>query len=213
MAGLNLLTTKVAVEVTDEAGNYKGISVGLLSGSGVQLLAASSDMQADSAMVTNDSDTAHAASVITPTALSSSEPIDSTLTTTVTEGGYSIGGVTLNLADGTVMSGDALTGSSGNDIFTVNALNFTHLDGGLGMDTLLLSGSHQALDLTSLKVEHIDIIDLGKSGTNSITLDLHEALTLTDKPQDDLLIKGAQGGQVTLSNTPEGMEQCRPAQC
>nr|WP_244318029.1 Ig-like domain-containing protein [Yersinia mollaretii] len=205
LAGLNLLTTKVAVEVTDEAGNYKGISVGLLSGSGVQLLAASSDMQADSTMVANDSDTAHAASVITPTALSSSEPIDSTLTTTVTEGGYSIGGVTLNLADGTVMSGDALTGSSGNDIFTVNALNFTHLDGGLGMDTLLLSGSHQALDLTSLKVEHIDIIDLGKSGTNSITLDLHEALTLTDKPQDDLLIKGAQGGQVTLSNTPEGV--------
>lgn len=205
LSGLNLLTTQVAVELTDEAGNYKRISVGLVSG--LQLSSASSDMQSDGPMEVNNSDTPHAASVITPVALSSSEPIDSTLTTPVTEGGYRIGGVTLNLADGTVMSGDALTGSSGNDIFTVNALNFIHLDGGLGVDTLLLSGSHQALDLTrlGLKVEHIDIIDLGKSGTNSITLDLHEALTLTDKPQDDLLIKGAQGGQVTLSNTPEGV--------
>ncbi|MFV8757634.1 hypothetical protein ACNSO7_04000, partial [Yersinia enterocolitica] len=42
-------------------------------------------------------------------------------------------------------------------------------------------------------------------GSNSIRLDLQDALTLTDKPEDDLLIKGAQGGQVTLSNTPDGV--------
>ncbi|NIL25371.1 hypothetical protein OP862_14270 [Yersinia massiliensis] len=212
LSGLNLLTTTVAVSVTDEAGNYKGISVGLLSGSGIQLMAASSDIQTASLMMDNsgndsNSDTAHAVSAKSAVALASSEPIDSPLTTTVTEGAYSIGGVTLNLADGGVMSGETLTGSSGSDLFTVNSLNFNHIDGGLGIDTLLLGGSHQALDLTQLglSIEHIEIIDLGMNGTNSITLGLHDALTLTDKPQDDLLIKGALGGQVTLSNTPEGV--------
>lgn len=234
---VSILTTTVAVSVTDEAGNHKAIAVGLLSGSGVQLLSADQDIQAASMMVTPDSDLSHSASAPNPTETSQSvatpsehsadsvaaqsataqvesttaesltAPIDSTLTTTVTEGGYTIGGVTLNLADGVVMSGEALTGSSGADVFTVSSLNFNHIDGGLGMDTLLLGGTHQVLDLTSLglKVEHIEIIDLGNSGTNSIQLDLHDALTLTDKPQDDLLIKGAEGGQVTLSNTPDGV--------
>lgn len=222
---VSILTTTVAVSATDEAGNYKGISVGLLSGgSGTQLLSADHDIQAASMMVTNDTNIAHSASVenhplaatseqsVSPQAKSTlveplAEPIDSILTTKVTEGGYTIGGVTLNLADGAVISGETLTGSSGADTFTVNSLNFNHLDGGLGMDTLLLDGSHQTLNLTSLglKVEHIEIIDLGNSGTNSVRLDLHDALTLTDKPQDDLLIKGAQGGEVTLSNTPEGV--------
>ncbi|OVZ98202.1 adhesin [Yersinia frederiksenii] len=231
---VSILTTTVAVSVTDEAGNYKEISVGLLSGSGIQLLSADSDIQATSMMVTPDTQAAHTAGVESQTVNTSTasdtstdstaaqsasaqtqsmvveplaEPIDSMLSTTVTEGGYTIGGITLNLADGVVMSGEALTGSSGADIFTVNSLNFSHIDGGLGMDTLLLGGTHQVLDLTSLglKVEHIEVIDLGQSGTNSIRLDLHDALTLTDKPQDDLLIKGAEGGQVTLSNTPEGV--------
>ncbi|EKN4749579.1 Ig-like domain-containing protein [Yersinia enterocolitica] len=197
---VSILTTPVAVSVTDEAGNYKAISVGLLSGSGIQLLSADHDIQATSMMVTHDTDTSH---LVEPLA----QPIDSILTTTVTEGGYTIGGVTLNLADGVVMSGEALTGSSGADVFTVNSLNFNHIDGGLGMDTLLLGGVNQTLDLThlGLKVEHIEIIDLGQSGSNSIRLDLQDALTLTDKPEDDLLIKGAQGGQVTLSNTPDGV--------
>ncbi|CAM3518978.1 MULTISPECIES: Ig-like domain-containing protein [Yersinia] len=232
----NLLTTLVNVAVTDEAGNHKELTVGLGVGSVLPLsLSAESEAQATSFMLTSDTDTSHtttsdqhqtaaingestdtglhtAAAANTVQAESTlveplAQQIDSILITDVTEGGYTIGGVTLNLADGTVLSGESLTGSVENDEFILNTMDFTHIDGGLGTDTLLLGGLHQVLDLTSLglKVEHIEVIDLGTSGTNSIVLNLHDALTITDKPQDDLLIKGAEGSQVTLSHTEGGV--------
>ncbi len=84
----------------------------------------------------------------------------------------------------------------------LNDLNFDHIDGGAGTDTLVLNGDHMTLDLTALglKVEHIEVLDLGKAGTNGVKLNLQEALSITDKPADDLLIKGDNGGQVTLAN-------------
>ena len=86
-------------------------------------------------------------------------------------------------------------------------MDFSHIDGGAGTDTLVLNGEHLTLDLTSLglKVEHIEIIDLGKAGNNSIKLDLNEALNITDKQTDDLLIKGTLGDQVTLANGDGGI--------
>ncbi|MDN0087059.1 Ig-like domain-containing protein [Yersinia nurmii] len=232
----NLLTTLVNVAVTDEAGNHKELTVGLGVGSLLPIsLLAESETQVTSFMLASDTDTSdtttsdqHQTAAISGessdtglhTAVAANtvqaestlveplaQPIDSILTTDVTEGGYTIGGVTLNLADGTVLNGESLIGSAENDEFILNTMDFTHIDGGLGTDTLLLGGLHQVLDLTSLglKVEHIEVIDLGTSGTNSIVLNLHDALTITDKPQDDLLIKGAEGGQVTLSNTEGGV--------
>ncbi|QKJ87898.1 hypothetical protein PMPD1_2964 [Paramixta manurensis] len=120
---------------------------------------------------------------------------------------YSIGGVTIVLADGSMQEGAFITGSQGEDTVTLNTLNFGHIDGGSGVDTLVLNGEHMTLDLTSLglKIENVEVLDLGKSGTNGIKLDLHDALTLTDTPQDDLLIKGADGGEVTLANTEGGV--------
>ena len=120
---------------------------------------------------------------------------------------YTIGGVVITLADGATVEGASVTGSSGNDTVTMNSLNFTHIDGGAGTDTLVLNGEHMALDLTSLglKVEHIEIIDLGKAGTNSVKLDLNEALNITDSPANDLLIKGTLGDQVTLANGDGGI--------
>jgi len=123
------------------------------------------------------------------------------------EAGYTIGGVVITLADGSTIEGATVTGSSGADIVTVSDLNFTHIDGGAGTDTLVLNGEHLSLDLTALglKVEHIEVLDLGKTGTNSVKLDLNEALNITDKQSDDLLIKGADGSQVTLANSNGGI--------
>ena len=123
------------------------------------------------------------------------------------ESAYTIGGVVITLADGHTVEGASVTGSSGNDTVTVNSLDFTHIDGGAGTDTLVLNGEHMTLDLTSLglKVEHIEIIDLGKAGSNSVKLDLNEALNITDSQASDLMIKGVLGDQVTLANGEGGI--------
>ena len=154
-----------------------------------------------------DSDTSstdHATSTAAASTTASSETVASTATD---DGSYTIGGVTITLADGQTVHGESVTGSVGNDTITVSSLDFTHIDGGAGTDTLVLNGEHIALDLTSLglKVEHVEIIDLGTSGNNSIKLDLNEALNITDKQSDDLLIKGTLGDQVTLANTDGGV--------
>ncbi|CAI0737340.1 Antitoxin of toxin-antitoxin stability system [Serratia fonticola] len=133
-------------------------------------------------------------------------PVDTAGVTTVEDTTFSIGGVTINLADGTTASGDTIHGSSGNDVIHVNALDFLSIDGGAGIDTLELDGKNLNLDLTALglKVQHIDIFDLGTSGTNSITLDLHEALNVKDAASDNLLIKGSVGDQVNLTQAEGG---------
>ncbi|WP_312985277.1 Ig-like domain-containing protein [Atlantibacter sp.] len=113
---------------------------------------------------------------------------------------FSIGGVSIDLADGTYQSGETLQGSEGNDTIHLSTLGFTSIDAGAGTDTLMLDGINMTLDLTALtgKLHNIEIFDLGQSGTNTLTLDLNEALTITDKPEDDLLIKGSNGDQVNL---------------
>ncbi|WP_455816457.1 Ig-like domain-containing protein [Pseudomonas cerasi] len=153
-----------------------------------------------------DSDTSStdsASSAVASTTASS----ETAASTTMEDSSYTIGGVTITLADGQTLHGDSATGSAGNDIITLNSLDFTHIDGGAGTDTLVLNGEHLTLDLTSLglKIEHVEIIDLGSSGNNSIKLDLYEALNITDKQTDDLVIKGMLGDQVTLANTDGGV--------
>ncbi|WP_029589740.1 Ig-like domain-containing protein [Franconibacter helveticus] len=118
------------------------------------------------------------------------------------DGAYTIGGVSIDLADGTSLSGDTVQGSAGNDTIHLASLGFTQIDGGAGTDTLVLDGVNLLLNLTELagKLQHIEIVDLGKSGTNGLTLDVNQALTVTDKPEDDLVVKGGAGDQVNLIN-------------
>lgn len=113
---------------------------------------------------------------------------------------YTIGGLSIDLADGTTVSGDTLHGSAGNDTVHLSTLGFVQIDGGSGTDTLVLDGVNMNLDLVAegSKIQHIEIFDLGLSGTNTITLNLNEALNITDKPEDDLIIKGSTGDQVNL---------------
>ena len=139
------------------------------------------------------------------------ESADSTLTSALAvpdapateHAAYAIGGVTLDLAAG----GGEATGGSGNDTILLNTLDFLHIDGGSGTDTLLLAGSDQHLDLTALglKIENIDIVDLG-NGHNSLTLGQKEAQAVTGQPDEDLVIRGATGSQLTLAGDGSAWE-------
>ncbi|MBD8213743.1 Ig-like domain-containing protein [Erwinia persicina] len=152
-----------------------------------------------------DSDTSSTDSASTSAAASTAAVAETAAA--VDDGSYTIGGVSILLADGQTLHGESVTGSEGSDTISATTLDFTHIDGGAGIDTLVLNGEHMTLDLTALglKIENVEIIDLGLSGSNSIKLDLNEALNITDKPTDDLFIKGTLGDQVTLANTEGGV--------
>lgn len=136
--------------------------------------------EADVAAPVNASEdnTGVAAAAVAETAAVTDTPVDES---------YSIGGVVITLADGSIVEGASVNGSSGADTVVVSDLNFSHIDGGAGTDTLVLNGDHLTLDLTDLglKVENIEVLDLGQSGTNAVKLDLNEALNITDQQSDD----------------------------
>lgn len=99
-------------------------------------------------------------------------------------------------------------GTEGNDTFTLSTLNLlSNLNGGAGHDTLVLNGAHEALDFASLglKIGSVETIDLGTSGSNSLTLGQQDLLALTDNASEALTIKGADGSAVTLSTAEGGV--------
>ncbi|WP_224556195.1 Ig-like domain-containing protein [Pectobacterium versatile] len=132
--------------------------------------------------------------------LSETQAIDKSASTGVEDSVYAIGGVVIHLADGSVQMGTDIEGGEGDDLITLSTLDFTQIDGGDGIDTLVLSGNEINLDLSvlGLKIDNVEIFDLGQNGTNSITLDLDRTLNVTDRPEDDLLIVGGEGSQVNL---------------
>lgn len=213
--GLNILqllslSSVLTIYSTDVAGNTGYLNVGLGGNiisteppAGVtvtqadaetfSLLAATADVQQEPTATQEEQTT----TLARDDAAGFAEP----QTTTESElSSFTIGGVSIDLADGTYQSGETLQGSEGNDTIHLSTLGFTAIDAGAGTDTLVLDGINMTLDLTALagKLHNIEIFDLGQSGTNAITLDLNEALTITDKPEDDLLIKGSNGDQVNL---------------
>lgn len=210
------LTSVLNIDAVDAAGNHTYLNVGL-NGSIISttppatLMATEADTLSVLAASESSDDHSTLATATTTAAKVSAVLADSTTDAQSAEnqqateenaatGAYTIGGVTIVLADGTQQTGDSVTGSAGNDTIHLSSLGLTHIDGGAGTDTLALDGQHLQLDLTALgdKIQNIEIVDLGSSGTNSITLDLQQALRITDKPEDDLLIKGVSGDQVNL---------------
>ncbi|MFJ5366498.1 Ig-like domain-containing protein [Pectobacterium punjabense] len=211
-----LLGTAVEASVTDQAGNFTGVSAGLTSGislglplmsmmaldtddSSLAQVSSLSSEQLDTGEST-DVQSLHVSSKMAAATLSETQTIDNNASTEVENSVYAIGGVVINLADGSVQTGAEITGSEGDDLITLSSLDFTHIDGGDGIDTLLLDGTSLNLDLTALglKIDNVEIFDLGQNGTNSITLDLDRALNVTDRPEDDLLIVGGEGSKVNL---------------
>ncbi|UMO88519.1 Ig-like domain-containing protein [Pectobacterium sp. PL64] len=211
-----LLGTAVEASVTDQAGNFTGVSAGLTSGIALGL-----PLMSMMALDVDDSSLAQVASLssepldtgenaevqplnvsskVAAAALSETHTIDNSASTDVEDSVYAIGGVVINLADGSVQTGEDVEGGEGDDLITLSTLDFTQIDGGNGIDTLVLDGTELNLDLTELglKIDNVEIFDLGQNGTNSITLDLDRALNVTDHPEDDLLIVGGEGNQVNL---------------
>lgn len=219
-----LLGAVVELKAVDVAGNgfdaHVGLTVGSTLPADTQTLAVQSlaveDTHTLAAVHTTDTSssttdtTTHTTSTLTDPLVtadtSSSTTSTSTSATSETtshaDTAFSIGGVTIDL---TATDGVAI-GGAGNDTISVHTLDFSQIDGGTGVDTLLLAGTNQHLDLTllGLKVEHIDIFDLGTSGTNSISLNLHEALNVKDNPTDEVIIKGGEGSLVNLQMGTDG---------
>lgn len=211
------LTSILNIDAVDAAGNHTYLNVGL-NGNIISttppatLMAAEADTL--SVLAASESSDDHSTLATATTTAAKVSAVSSTESTTETQSAenqqateenvatdaYTIGGVTIVLADGTHQTGDSVQGSVGNDTILLSSLGLTHIDGGAGTDTLILDGQNILLDLTALgeKIQNIEIVDLGSSGTNSITLDLQQALRITDKPEDDLLIKGVAGDRVNL---------------
>jgi hypothetical protein len=81
-------------------------------------------------------------------------------------------------------------GGAGDDRFYFNGSNIANInapgsrvDGGSGNDTLLLDGTGMTLDLTAVshgKLASIEAIDLTGSGDNSLNLNVHNVLDLSN---------------------------------
>ncbi|WMY75339.1 Ig-like domain-containing protein [Buttiauxella selenatireducens] len=206
--GLNLLellslSSAVNLYASDLAGNTGYLNVGL-GGDIISTTPPAAPMMMMASMsetntTGDETSTTHSTST---TSNNTTETTEHSADTSGDAAAYTIGGLSIDLADGTTVSGDTLHGSTGNDTVHLSTLGFVQIDGGAGIDTLVLDGVNMTLDLVAegSKIQHIEIFDLGLSGTNSITLNLNEALNITDKPEDDLLIKGAKGDQVNLVN-------------
>lgn len=211
------LTSILNIDAVDAAGNHTWLNVGLngniisttpptalmmAAETDTLSVLAASESSDDHNTLANATTTAAKVSAVAAAATTEAQSAENQQATeeNVATGAYTIGGVTINLADGTQQTGDAVQGSAGNDTIHLSSLGLTHIDGGAGTDTLILDGQNILLDLTALgdKIQNIEIVDLGSSGTNSITLDLQQALRITDKPEDDLLIKGGAGDRVNL---------------
>ncbi|MCO6180964.1 calcium-binding protein, partial [Ciceribacter sp. RN22] len=94
---------------------------------------------------------------------------------------------------------DTLLGFGGNDTIHVSDLAFARIDGGAGTDSLVLDGSGISIvfpALASDTVTGIEMIDIGGSGANSVTLDLQSVLDMSDTT-DTLMIVGGTDDSVT----------------
>lgn len=208
LAKILSLSTIINLYAADVAGNVGYLNIGLGGGNatttppaGTTTLAAeATTFSLMTASAEDNTSTQSTDSSSTTTHTTTTTDGTTTESTTTSEAAYTIGGLTISLADGTTLSSDSVHGGTGNDTIHLSTLGFTEIDGGAGTDTLVLDGSNMVLNLIELagKVHNIEVIDLGRAGNNSVTLDVNEALTITDKPADDLLIKGSDGDQVNL---------------
>lgn len=91
---------------------------------------------------------------------------------------------------GLLLSNESLTavrGGSGDDVIGISSTTFSSINGGDGVDTLLLDGKNMSLDLDALvsQITGIEKIDLGQGNANSLSL---SANALEGLGQQDLMV-------------------------
>jgi hypothetical protein len=104
------------------------------------------------------------------------------------------GNVGNNILDGRG-GADTLNGGGGNDILRVPGLGFKNLDGGAGVDTLVLTSAGQTLDLTAFgsKLHNLETINLNGANTLTLTAAAVQNLSTTS---DQLVVDGTASSAV-----------------
>ncbi|QFZ84369.1 hypothetical protein GFK26_17170 [Variovorax paradoxus] len=113
----------------------------------------------------------------------------------------------------TVGTADVVHGGSGDDTVRIHSGDFASLDGGLGIDTLVMDGKAMHIDLSALgmKVQGFEKFDLGAGG-NTLALSASDVLAggVRDMVMADgkvqMLVNGA-NGDVDLLGGSDGWTQ------
>ncbi|QFZ84366.1 hypothetical protein GFK26_17155 [Variovorax paradoxus] len=113
----------------------------------------------------------------------------------------------------TVGTADVVHGGAGNDTIRINSGDFERLDGGLGIDTLVMDGKSMHIDLSALgmKVQGFEKFDLGAGG-NTLALSASDVLAggvrdmVTADGKVQMLVNGA-NGDVDLRGGNDGWAQ------
>ena len=97
-----------------------------------------------------------------------------------------------------IATDDVVRGGAGDDSISVNSLDFAHLDGGTGRDTLVLTGSDLSLDLTGagaagVDVGSVEVLDLSGTGADTLVLDALAVFDVTEERDDGMATLDVRG--------------------